>query len=102
MFEPGVGLPVLPDASIAITISNKQFCGPPVTVAGISSTVTVCGSVIFIIFSHCPVVGLNVYPGGQIGISLSIVLVVKKWLMLGNANSGCQSWNEIQAFALGS
>ena len=69
---------VLPEASIVTIRSIRQACGPPVTLAGISVVITSRGSVIFIISSHSPVIGLKVYPGGHCGLSVKIVLVVKK------------------------
>ena len=67
-----------------------------------SSTVIVASIVSLTPISHKPVAGSKLYPGGHWGIVPVIVLVVKKWFMLGKASSGCQSWKEIHAFDFGS
>ena len=66
------------------------------------SIVTSAGNDSLTPISHNPVVGLKLYPGGHCGVVVVTVLVVKKWFILGKANSGCQSWKDIHALDFGS
>ena len=94
---------VLVEISIPITISTKQFSGPPEILAATSSTVIGAGFVSVPPHSHNCVEVLKVKPGGhKPSVTFLFFFVVKKWLMLDTDSSGCQSWNDIHAFTLGS
>ena len=57
------------------------------------------GTVISIVLQHSFSSSSYTYPGGQ---SSPENLLVKKWFILLNVRSGCQSWNEIHALDFGS